>query len=242
MTCTVTSQGRHALAFRQSWRRPVDGEGMQLGRECSRTFIECETWGYIGVIDSRIRHIRRLPDLAVVQYQNDPKPQGSAWHVQHESDMKLWNTTINTKRQIRFCYSTFPDCWTMYSWIIHTVATVVSFLEMFHKSDDILCGSSSVPLHPCTYNQTQRAKEVVSCSTRRKRWALSYMGLNKNQDLSFPFGRPSQLHFSSICLKLFWTSPKFSQWSYEPWKSSTMLAHRASDQWNLLAWQENILL
>ena len=91
---TVTSCGRRALLR----RRPKDDEGTQLGREWIRTFIECETRGYIGVVDSRIRHIRRLPDLAVAQCRNDPKPRGSA---RHES-AQLRNTTINTKRQTRF--------------------------------------------------------------------------------------------------------------------------------------------
>ena len=72
----VTSCGRRALLR----RRPEDDEGTQLGREWNRTFIECKTRGYIGVGDSRIRHIRRLPDLVVAQYRNDPKPRGSARH------------------------------------------------------------------------------------------------------------------------------------------------------------------
>ena len=90
----VTSCGRRALLR----RRPKDDEGTQLGREWIRTFIECETRGYIGVVDSRIRHIRGLPDLAVAQCRNDPKPRGSA---RHES-AQLRNTTINTKRQTWF--------------------------------------------------------------------------------------------------------------------------------------------
>ena len=73
---TVTSRGRRALLR----RRPEDDEATQLGREWNRTFIECKTRGYIGFVDSRIRHIRRLPDLAVAQYRNDPKPRGSARH------------------------------------------------------------------------------------------------------------------------------------------------------------------
>ena len=73
----TTSRGRRTLLR----RRPEDDEGTQLGREWNRTFIECETRAYIGVVDSRIRHIRRLPgDLAVAQYRNDPKPRGSARH------------------------------------------------------------------------------------------------------------------------------------------------------------------
>ena len=41
------------------------------------------------------------------------------------------------------------------------------------------------------------------------------------------------LHFSSTCLKLFWTSPKpFSKRSNEPWKFATTLSRWASDRWN----------
>ena len=72
----VTSCGRRALPR----QRLEDDEATQLGREWNRTFIECKARGYIGVIDSRIRHIRRLPDHAVAQYRNDPKPRGSARH------------------------------------------------------------------------------------------------------------------------------------------------------------------
>ena len=106
----VTSRGRRALLR----RRPEDDEGTQLGREWNRTFIECETRGYIGVVDSRIRHIRRLPDLAVAQCRNDPKPRGSA---RHES-AQLRNTTIDTKRQTRFRNSIVPTLLTMIVWVI----------------------------------------------------------------------------------------------------------------------------
>ena len=40
-------------------------------------------------------------------------------------------------------------------------------------------------------------------------------GLDKNQNLSFPFGQPAS-QFGTR-LKLFWTSAKFSQQSNEPW-------------------------
>ena len=48
---------------------------------------------------------------------------------------------------------------------------------------------------------------------------------------AYPSG---DLHFSSTCLK-------FRQRSKKPWQFSTVLARWASDQWNLLACQENLL-
>ena len=60
----------------------------------------------------------------------------------------------------------------------------------------------------------------------------------KSQSLSLTLGN---LPFRSICLKLFWTSPEFSQGSNESWKVSATLARRASDQWNLIARLENPL-
>ena len=96
---TVTSHGWRALLR----RRPEDDEGTQLGRQWNRTFIECKTRGYIGVVDSRIRHIRRLPDHAVARYRNNLKPQGSP---RHESAQITKHNNLNTKRQTRFCNNT----------------------------------------------------------------------------------------------------------------------------------------
>ena len=71
--------------------------------------------------------------------------------------------------------------------------------------------------------------------------SVMYAGLTKNHALTVgcPLGNQ---HFSSTCLKLFWTSPKFHQRSKEQRKCSTALTClQASDRWNLLARQENLL-
>ena len=88
------------------WQRPEDDEATQLGREWNRTFIECKTQGYIGVVDSQIRHVRQLPDLAAAQYRNNPKPRGSA---RHESARITKHNNLNTKRQTRFRKTIFTE-------------------------------------------------------------------------------------------------------------------------------------
>ena len=67
------------------------------------------------------------------------------------------------------------------------------------------------------------AEGLVCPETARGTMGRMNAGLDKNQNLS--------LHFSSTCLKLFWTSPKFSQQqSNKPWEVSTMLARWASNR------------
>ena len=51
-------------------------------------------------------------------------------------------------------------------------------------------------------------------------------GLDKSQMLAI---RTTCTSVLQVCPKLFWTCPKFSQWSNEPWKCSITLAHWASD-------------
>ena len=69
----------------------------------------------------------------------------------------------------------------------------------------------------------------------RSAWKLSegiLYGLTKLEILACSLGN---LHSSSSCTNLLWTSPKFSQRSNEPWKVPTTLSCRASDRWDLLS-------
>ena len=71
----------------------------------------------------------------------------------------------------------------------------------------------------------------------RFRFRPTKIGKN-HQNLSLLFRQPAlQFYLPEV----FWTSPKFSQRSNKPWKFSTTLARRASDRWNLLARQDNLL-
>ena len=81
--------------------------------------------------------------------------------------------------------------------------------------------------------------ESCRCISEHEAWCQwNIQGSTKTRILACPLGN---WHFSSTCLKLFWTSPKFSQWSNKQGKFSTTLACQASDWWNLLVRQENLL-
>ena len=80
-------------------------------------------------------------------------------------------------------------------------------------------------------------------SSNRKAYPLPHptyviSGLNENWNLGLPLGN---LHFNSTCLKPFCISPKFSQCQTSHRNVWPCYACRASDCWNLLAWQENLL-
>ena len=65
-----------------------------------------------------------------------------------------------------------------------------------------------------------------------------FSGLDKNQNIGLPFGQPA-LPFSLPEAIL--NSPKVQSMWHEPWTFSTTLARRASDRWNMLARQDNLL-
>ena len=94
------------------------------------------------------------------------------------------------------------------------------------ESQENLCGVKSVDTI---------MKKLWQVTTEVGKWSSprTNPGLDKNPNLSLPFGQPALQFYSAEATS---NSPKFSQRSNEPWKFWTTLARRASDQWNLLPW------
>ena len=146
------------------------------------------------------------------------------------------------KHLAEMCHERYPRVPRLILWVMVEIAIIGSDMQV-----NVL----ESPGQQCFSYSICRAVTPVECcplwgwaliKNNRALWCTQLLctsqGSTKIKILVCPLGN---LHFSSTCLKLFWTSPKFSQQSNKARKVLTMLAHWASDQWDLLARQKNQL-
>ena len=169
-------------------------------------------------------HRKRMRSRAVMMREKW-SPKENVW-----SCRKAITFQAASKKEITDCESTVE--------LVYVLSNRKAYSRW--KLKKLRITSWSEPLQGSWQNPFQLSTIIPANSPLTKIYQVP--GLDQNQNLSLPFGPAAlgNLHLSSTCLKLFWTSPKFSQWSNKPQKLSTLLACQVSDQWKLLPQQKKI--